>query len=210
MSETDKGYELKVLKMVVNKYLDETISVTEESLKILEVNRDQVVWELSTRIYSQSGHKIELSIVRDVVNSRIGVIKYQLAAEKERMAAEKERMAEQLRNEINSILGEFGGDVSKAKIFVRVRKIVSEQLSVDESKVTLNRHISNELGADEIDTVELAMALEEEFDIVIPENLLGSVKKWPSSYSYNSLGDSVPRACTVKELLNFIHDRVLP
>jgi hypothetical protein len=84
VSEVDKGYELKVLKMVANKYLDETISATEESLKALEANRDQVVWELATRIYSQSGHKVELSTLRDVVNSRIGDVKYQLAAEKER------------------------------------------------------------------------------------------------------------------------------
>ncbi len=61
MSEVDKGYKLKVLKMVANKYLDETISATEESLKALEANCDQVVWELATRIYSQSGHKVELS-----------------------------------------------------------------------------------------------------------------------------------------------------
>jgi hypothetical protein len=76
LSEVDKGYELKVLKMVANKYLDETILATEESLKALEANRDQVVWELATRIYSQSGHKVELSTLRDVVNSRIGDVKY--------------------------------------------------------------------------------------------------------------------------------------
>ena len=228
VSEVDKGYELKVLKMVANKYLDETLSATEESLKALEANRDQVVWELATRIYSQSGHKVELSTLRDVVNSRIGVVKYQLAAEKERVAeekaAEKERMAEQARriaeekaaeeaplpDEITRIMGELGVEESQAKIFVKVRKILSEQLEVDENEVTLDSHIITDLNADELDTVELAMALEEEFDIEIPDQLLGTVKKWPPTYSNNYFGDSDPVACTVRELLLFIHRKVAP
>lgn len=214
MSEVDKGYELKVLKMVANKYLDETISATEENLKAIEVNRDQVVWELATRIYSQSGHKVELSTLRDVVNSRIEVVKYQLAAEKERMAEQARRVAEEkaaeeagLRDEITRIMGELGIEESQANIFVKVRKIVSEQLEVDESEVTLDSHISNDLNADELDTVELAMALEVEFDIEIPDHLLGTVKKWPPTYS-NSFGDSDPVACTLRELLIFIQDKV--
>ena len=216
MSEVDKGYELKVLKMVANKYLDETLSATEESLKALEANRDQVVWELATRIYSQSGHKVELSTLRDVVNSRIGVVKYQLAAEKERMAEQARRVTEEkaaeeagLRDEITIIMGELGIDESQAKIFVKVRKILSEQLEVDEREVTLDSHIITDLNADEIDTVELAMVLEAEFDIEIPEDLLGTVKRWPPTYS-NSFGDSDPVACTVRELLLFIHRKVAP
>jgi len=216
VSEVDKGYELKVLKMVANKYLDETLSATEESLKALEANRDQVVWELATRIYSQSGHKVELSTLRDVVNSRIGVVKYQLAAEKERMAEQARRVTEEkaaeeagLRDEITIIMGELGIDESQAKIFVKVRKILSEQLEVDENEVTLDSHIITDLNADELDTVELAMALEEEFDIEIPEQLLGTVKRWPPTYS-NSFGDSDPVACTVRELLLFIHRKVAP
>ena len=214
MSEVDKGYELKVLKMVANQYLDETLSATEESLKALEANRDQVVWELATRIYSQSGHKVELSTLRNVVNSRIGDVKYQLAAEKARVAEEARRVAEEkaaeeagLRDEITIIMGELGIDESQAKIFVKVRKILSEQLEVDESEVTLDSHIITDLNADEIDTVELAMVLEAEFDIEIPEDLLGTVKRWPPTYS-NSFGDSDPVACTVRELLLFIHRKV--
>jgi len=214
VSEVDKGYELKVLKMVANKYLDKTLSATEESLKALEANRDQVVWELATRIYSQSGHKVELSTVRDVVNSRIGDVKYQLAAEKERMAEQARRVAEEkaaeeapLRDEITRIMGELGIEASQANIFVEVRKILSEQLEVDESEVTLDSHIITDLNADEIDTVELAMVLEAEFDIEIPEDLLGTVKRWPPTYS-NSFGDSDPVACTVRELLLFIHRKV--
>lgn len=221
VSEADKGYELKVVKMMLNKYLDESTSTTEESLSALEVNRDQVVWDLATKIYSQSGHKVELSTIRDIVNSRIGAIKYRLAAEKERIAEQARRVAEQkkarqaaeearLHVEIESVLAEFGGDKIKAQIFDRLRKVISEQLCVYKSEITLDRHISNDLGADELDTVELAMALEEEFEefeVEISEDLLGSVKKWPPSYSSNTFGDSVPVACTVRDLLICIHEK---
>ena len=51
----------------------------------------------------------------------------------------------------------------------RVRKIVVEQLGVTEDQVTLEASFVDDLGADSLDTVELVMALEEEFDIEIPD-----------------------------------------
>jgi acyl carrier protein len=54
-------------------------------------------------------------------------------------------------------------------IFEKVRTIVSEQLSVDAEEVTLKSNFQNDLGADSLDTVELVMALEEAFDIEIPD-----------------------------------------
>jgi len=51
----------------------------------------------------------------------------------------------------------------------RVRKIIVEQLGVDASEVNLQAQFVNDLGADSLDTVELVMALEEEFDIEIPD-----------------------------------------
>lgn len=54
-------------------------------------------------------------------------------------------------------------------IFERVQEIVVQQLGVDKSKVTLNANFANDLGADSLDTVELVMAIEEEFSIEIPD-----------------------------------------
>lgn len=54
-------------------------------------------------------------------------------------------------------------------ILGKVQKIVSEQLGVDEAEVKPEAHFANDLGADSLDTVELVMALEEEFDIEIPD-----------------------------------------
>ncbi len=52
----------------------------------------------------------------------------------------------------------------------RVIDIVAEQLGVDKEKVTPETSFVNDLGADSLDTVELVMELEEEFDITIPDD----------------------------------------
>lgn len=51
----------------------------------------------------------------------------------------------------------------------RVKEIIVEQLGVDPSEVTPQAHFVNDLGADSLDTVELVMALEEEFGADIPD-----------------------------------------
>ena len=51
----------------------------------------------------------------------------------------------------------------------RVQKIIAEQLSVSEDQVTSGASFVDDLGADSLDTVELVMALEEEFEIDIPD-----------------------------------------
>lgn len=51
----------------------------------------------------------------------------------------------------------------------RVRKIVAEQLGVNEAEVKNESSFVDDLGADSLDTVELVMALEEEFDCEIPD-----------------------------------------
>lgn len=51
----------------------------------------------------------------------------------------------------------------------RVKKIVIEQLGVEESQVTKEASFVDDLGADSLDTVELVMALEEEFKLEIPD-----------------------------------------
>ena len=52
----------------------------------------------------------------------------------------------------------------------RVKKIVVEHLGVEESKVTDSASFIDDLGADSLDTVELVMAFEEEFEIEIPDD----------------------------------------
>ena len=52
----------------------------------------------------------------------------------------------------------------------RVRRIVCEQLGVGEEEVTLSASFIDDLGADSLDTVELIMEFEKEFDIQIPDD----------------------------------------
>ncbi len=59
--------------------------------------------------------------------------------------------------------------MSTDDVYNRVRKIVSEQLGVEDSKITPEANFRNDLGADSLDTVELVMAFEEEFDLEIPD-----------------------------------------
>jgi len=51
----------------------------------------------------------------------------------------------------------------------RVKKIIAEQLGVAEDQVTNEKSFVDDLGADSLDTVELVMALEDEFHIEIPD-----------------------------------------
>jgi len=53
--------------------------------------------------------------------------------------------------------------------FEKVKKIIVDRLGVDEAEVTMEASFVDDLGADSLDTLELVMALEEEFGIEIPD-----------------------------------------
>lgn len=79
-----------------------------------------------------------------------------------------------------------------ATTFDKVKKIIVEQLGVDESEVTPEASITDDLGADSLDQVELVMAFETEFNIDIPDEEAEKIK---------TVGDAVKRIeeTTVKE-----------
>jgi len=56
-----------------------------------------------------------------------------------------------------------------AEIAEKIKKIIVDKLGVDESEVTNEASFTNDLGADSLDTVELIMEFEKEFDISIPD-----------------------------------------
>lgn len=56
-----------------------------------------------------------------------------------------------------------------ASVYDRVKKIIVEQLGVDEAEVTQDASFTDDLGADSLDNVELVMALEQEFSLEIPD-----------------------------------------
>jgi acyl carrier protein len=75
------------------------------------------------------------------------------------------------------------------EIEARVKKIVVEQLGVKEDEVTTDASFVDDLGADSLDTVELVMALEEEFETEIPD-------------------EDAEKIVTIKDAVNYIVGRM--
>ncbi|NJL61119.1 MAG: acyl carrier protein [Methylacidiphilales bacterium] len=79
--------------------------------------------------------------------------------------------------------------MSQTEIFEKVKKIVADQLSVEDEKITPQSNFANDLGADSLDTVEMVMALEEEFNIEIPD-------------------EAAEKITTVQEAVDYINNKV--
>lgn len=69
-------------------------------------------------------------------------------------------------------------------IFERVKKIVVDQLGVEESKVTMEANFIDDLGADSLDTVELVMEFETEFNIEIPDESANTILTVEAAVNY--------------------------
>ena len=66
----------------------------------------------------------------------------------------------------------------------KVKEIIVDQLGVDDKQVTATASFIEDLGADSLDTVELVMALEEEFDIEIPDDEAEKIAKVQDAIDY--------------------------
>ena len=66
----------------------------------------------------------------------------------------------------------------------RLTEIIAKQLGVEEDNVTPDASFMEDLGADSLDTVELVMALEEEFDIEIPDSDAEKIQTVQDALSY--------------------------
>ena len=79
--------------------------------------------------------------------------------------------------------------MTKDEILKKVKEITSEQLGVDDVQVTSGARFVDDLGADSLDTVELVMALEEEFDLEISD-------------------EDAEKLTTVQKVLEYIEDHL--
>ncbi len=79
--------------------------------------------------------------------------------------------------------------MTKDEIIKKVKEITSEQLGVDEPQITPEAKFVEDLGADSLDTVELVMALEEEFDLEISD-------------------EDAEKLVTVQKVVDYIEDHV--
>ena len=71
----------------------------------------------------------------------------------------------------------------------RIKEIIVEQLGVEESEITSDASFIDDLGADSLDTVELVMAFEEEFDIEIPDEAAEKIR-------------------TVRDIINYLNEHL--
>jgi len=76
-----------------------------------------------------------------------------------------------------------------SEIQTRIVKVICEQLDVEAEKVTIEADFIEDLGADSLDTVELVMAFEEEFDLEIPDDVAEKIR-------------------TVKDVIALVSDKV--
>lgn len=74
--------------------------------------------------------------------------------------------------------------IKLSTISERVKKIVVEQLGVKEAEVSDQASFVDDLGADSLDTVELVMALEEEFDLEIPDEEAEKIRTIQQAIDY--------------------------
>ena len=61
-------------------------------------------------------------------------------------------------------------------VFERIKEILADQLDADADTMTMESDIANDLGADSLDVVELLMAIEDEFDVEIPDEEIENIK----------------------------------
>ena len=74
-------------------------------------------------------------------------------------------------------------------VFEKVRDILMDQLDVEEEKIKPDSNITDDLGADSLDVVDLVMSLEEEFDVEVPDEEVEHMK-------------------TVGDIVKYIEDRI--
>ncbi len=61
-------------------------------------------------------------------------------------------------------------------IFEKIRQILCDQLDIEESEVTMESNIAEDLGADSLDVVDLIMSIEDEFEIEVPDDNVENIK----------------------------------
>lgn len=72
-------------------------------------------------------------------------------------------------------------------IFEKIAEILSSQLEIEKEQITLDSNLTDDLGASSLDLVDLAMSIEDEFGIEVPDELIETVK-------------------TVNDVVNFIEE----
>ncbi|MEG0229581.1 MAG: acyl carrier protein [Oscillospiraceae bacterium] len=61
-------------------------------------------------------------------------------------------------------------------VFDKIKALLADQLDIEEDKIAMDSSITEDLGADSLDVVDLVMSLEDEFDLEIPDDQVENIK----------------------------------
>jgi acyl carrier protein len=78
----------------------------------------------------------------------------------------------------------FGDTLTRKELLERMKKVISNELSVKPEKITMQSSYANDFKADDLDSVQLVMAFEDEFKIKIPEKDAASMATVQTTYNY--------------------------
>ena len=177
MNTANTNYELYILKAAINNHLNRTLpSDANQALHLIQYRIDDLVWNIATIIYSHSGHKVDLSLIRDLANARIDSLKIlaakqaeeariQAEAEAKRKAEEEARKIEQVRREKEA--EERRKAEEEKKQWIREQRHQKEKEFAKTGKTYQSNGINQEIF-DKIKSITVDQ-LEVEADRVTPE-----------------------------------------
>ncbi|MGL5938765.1 MAG: hypothetical protein ACRC2S_00010 [Waterburya sp.] len=133
MNASNINYELNILKAAINNYLDRTLpSDANQALYLIQYQIDDFVWNIATSIHSQSGYKVDFSLVRDLANDRIESLRMLAARQAEearqKPLEEKKRKIEEARR--------IAEAEAKRKAEEEARKIEQARIEAEAKKRT--------------------------------------------------------------------------
>ncbi len=139
MNNADQDYESNILKLAINKYLDQKLTGSQKELERIELNKDELVWDVVSTIYNQSGYKVSMSFAKDVIDQRIKDIKNKIKQAEEKAHLEmmkkiKAEAEEKARLEMIRIKAEQKKIEKQTKIIEFLKNLPSE-LKFDETKL---------------------------------------------------------------------------
>lgn len=225
MSVEEQNYKLKVLEYAVNQCIDRLLpDNSEDALSVILYQSNEVVWRVAKEIYTKSGHQVDFVFIRDILNLRIEPLHKKIAKEViieaelefQKLAKEFEeakiKAEERIRKQQEEVKQEKSQEFEEAnlkldtqEIFEKVKSIVVEQLEVEPEQITPQANIMFDLGADDLDAEGLMWAIEEEFDIEIPNEFLGY--RWSFE---STCPDSRLNPVTVKEIVDLVSQKIQP
>lgn len=158
----DQEYTLSILKMVIINDLENHHIETRQDLERLESKRDQLVWEIATKIYTYSGHKVELSTVRDLVTIHLKQKRRQVYAAQHLDRHPQPKTP--IRSNVDSVRW----------IFLKTCSIICNYTDVNAHRVSMASRIAD--FADEKELTQIIRDLEEVFDIKLPHQATTQMK----------------------------------